>query len=83
MKSKDNGIVDTPTKAVELLWRVKYFEDWRPLDVVGVELSQRKYNFPKDSLSKALQRDNYLTRREKGKGFEYIQKYPAPTDKPE
>ena len=69
-------IVKTPSEAIKILWKEGIFLNPKKLYEVKKELEKKGYNFSDPSISMALKRAKYLTKRGKRGSYTYVQKHP-------
>jgi len=75
-------VATTPNDALKILWKARFF--FRPKSVTEIkkELENRGYNFSPSSMSHALQRCDFLTRKGKKEGDHlYVQIHPYVEEK--
>jgi len=81
MANRLDGTARTATEALQLLWRLRFFREWRKKPAIEEFLSKRGNHFSDAELGMALKRARHLTRRGKRGSYEYIQKYPFTDEK--
>lgn len=69
-------MIDTPTKAIEKLWKEGFFKEEKKAETIRSKLSSTGFNFDDPALLMTLKRAKFLTRRGTRGTFTYIQKYP-------
>ena len=70
-------MIDTPTKAIEALWKEGFFKQAKTVEEIRKRLAADGFNFENPALMMALKRSKQLTRGGNKGGYTYIQKYPA------
>jgi hypothetical protein len=69
-------IAKTAPDALKLLWKNKFFLEFKDFKKIKEELSKMGYNFTDENLLMALKNLNFLTRNGSKGNYSYIQKHP-------